>query len=128
MAEGAVQLPVVAVTDEGGVVAEGAVQEEELPEAMPAEEGGEGQEGHGGEARRRELDQLVQGDRGGRGWRADVERGGGGKDDGEGHEGSVGGGPAAGGGVVEGAPFQADAEVAELVVDDGLGAGVRRVQ
>lgn len=66
VAERAVELAGVAVADESGVVAEGPVEEEELAEAVAAEEGGEGEEGDDGEAGSGDLDEFVERDGGGR--------------------------------------------------------------
>jgi hypothetical protein len=123
-AEGAVELARVPAAHERGVVAEPAVEEQQLPEpAAAAEEGGQREERDGREPR--------DGRRGGRRERwvgAERERLGGGDEQREREEGAVRGGAAGPAGVVQQAPLQEHAEVAQLVVDHRLAPRVRRVQ
>jgi len=133
-AERAVQLPRVPAPDEGGVVAERAVEEQQLPEAAEAaEEGGQRGEGDDGEPRGGGLRNAVEGDGGRRvpgqrGVGAERQRHRGGDQERQRHERRVRGGATRAGAVVQRAPLQEHAEAAQLVVDHRLALRVRRVQ
>lgn len=133
-AERAVQLPRVPAPHERGVVAEPAVEEQQLPEpAAAAEEGRERGERDRRQPRRRGLRDAVERDRrrghGGRpGVGAQRERHGGGDGERQREERRVRRGPRGAGGVVQRAPLQEHPEAAQLVVDHRLAPRVRRVQ